>query len=82
MFLTRKFTEHPATVGETYGQHFVASMGFSIALLRAAFCCGVHAILPFAFEKSGSACITDMYDRMVANRSRLERDRSLDTKTA
>ncbi|MEL7187224.1 MAG: DUF6356 family protein, partial [Pseudomonadota bacterium] len=66
-----KFTEHPATVGETYGEHFVHAMGFSTALLKAAFCCGIHAILPFCFEKTGSDCITGLYDRMVTNRNRL-----------
>lgn len=71
MSLKAKFTEHPETVGETYGQHFVHAMGFTLALLKAAFCCGVHAILPFCFEKTGSDCITGLYDRMVTNRERL-----------
>lgn len=71
MSLKRKFTEHPASVGETYGQHFVSAMGFSLSMLGAAICCAIHAILPFTFEKTGSACITDLYDRMVTNRSRL-----------
>ena len=73
MTLKAKFTEHPASVGETYGEHFVTASGFSVALLKAAFCCAVHAILPFAFEKTGSGCITELYDRMVTNRSRLEK---------
>lgn len=72
MSLKAKFTEHPETVGETYGEHFVTASGFSFALFKAAFCCAVHAILPFAFEKTGSECITGLYDRMVTNRSRLE----------
>ena len=71
MSLKHKFTDHPASVGETYGQHFVSAMGFSLSMLRAAFCCAVHAILPFMFEKTGSSCITGLYDRMVTNRSRL-----------
>ena len=71
MSLKQKFTEHPASVGETYGQHFVSAMGFSLSMLGAAFCCAIHAILPFTFEKTGSECITGLYDRMVTNRSRL-----------
>ena len=31
------------------------------------------AILPFMFEKTGSDCITGLHDRMVTNRSRLEK---------
>lgn len=82
MSLARKFTEHPAAVGETYGQHFVSAMGFSLSMLRAAFCCAVHALLPFLCEKTGSNCIEGLYDRMVTNRSRLEKERQLETKTA
>ena len=69
MKLTRKFTEHPATVGETYGEHFVTAMGFGFALLKAAMCCFVHALLPFLFEKTGSACISELHERMVTSRA-------------
>ena len=82
MSLKAKFTDHPTTVGETYGEHFVHAMGFSLSMLKAAFCCGVHAILPFAFEKTGSDCITGLYDRMVTNRSRLEKDKEISAKAA
>lgn len=72
MSLASKFTEHPGTVGETYGQHFVSAMGFSLSMISGAFCCALHAFLPFMCEKHGSEAITRLYDRMVANRSRLE----------
>jgi len=71
MSLASKFTEHPATVGETYGQHFVSAMGFSLSMIRGAFCCAIHAFLPFMCEKHGSEAITRLYERMVTNRSRL-----------
>ena len=64
------FTEHPASVGETYGEHLVAAGGFSGRLFIAALVCGIHALLPFLFEKTGSAIITGLYDKMVANRGR------------
>ena len=66
-------TEHPASVGETYGEHMVAAGGFSGRLFVAAVVCGVHALLPFLFEKTGSAIITELYDKMVANRVRASR---------
>ncbi len=72
MALKDRFTQHPATVGETYGEHFSSAMGFSLALFKAAIVCGIHAGLPFRFEKTGSQCITDLHDRMVANRCRHE----------
>ncbi len=82
MTLKAKFTEHPETVGETYGEHFVSAMGFSLSMLKAAFCCGVHAILPFMFEKTGSECITGLYNRMVTNRSKLPADNVQQDKVA
>lgn len=82
MSLASKFTEHPATVGETYGQHFVSAMGFSLSMLKAAFCCAVHAVLPFMFKKAGSACITELHEQMVTNRDRRDRERQLKAKTA
>ncbi|MDJ0761025.1 MAG: DUF6356 family protein [Woeseiaceae bacterium] len=72
MALKDRFTDHPATVGESYTEHFSSAMGFSLSMFKAAFCCGVHAIFPFMFEKTGSQCITGLYDRMVTNRSRLK----------
>ena len=70
MTLKAKFTEHPHSVGETYGEHFTAAMGFSLSLFKAAFCCGIHAILPFLFEKTGSQSIVELHDRMVRHRDR------------
>jgi len=64
------FTQHPASVGETYGEHLVAAGGFSGRLFGAALVCGVHALLPFLFEKTGSGIITGLHDKMVANRVR------------
>lgn len=82
MNLTRKFTEHPATVGESYGEHFVTAMGFGLALFKAACCCVVHAILPFAFEKTGSASISELHDRMVMNRKRKKDKQVIDVEAA
>ncbi len=69
--LKRLFTEHPATVGETYSEHLASALSFAIDLLIAGAACLVHAFLPFLFLKTGSRKITQLYDRMVTNRSRL-----------
>jgi len=72
MRFARIFTEHPASVGESYGEHFGQAMRFSGRMLIGAFCCAVHAVFPFLFRKTGSACITELHDRMVTNRDRRE----------
>lgn len=64
------FTEHPASVGETYWQHLASAWGFSWRMMLASLACLVHALLPFLFEKTGSRAITQLHDRMVVNRHR------------
>lgn len=78
MSIQGKFTEHPATVGETYGQHFVAAMGFSFAMLRGALCCALHAVFPFLCVDTGSQAIDELHERMVTKRSRLREQRSVE----
>ena len=64
------FTEHPRSVGETYLEHMGVAASFGGRLLVAGFACLVHAVLPFLFTKTGSRAITELHDRMVANRVR------------
>ncbi len=68
MTLSTLFTEHPASVNETYFEHMEMSASFSFWLLIAGFCALVHAVLPFLFVKTGSKIITRLHDRMVLNR--------------
>lgn len=62
------FTDHPASVGETYSEHLVHASGFGFSMLGGGIVCLMHALLPFMFEKTGSKIITGLHDRMVANR--------------
>jgi len=57
------FTQHPASVGETYFEHLTMAGGFALSMFAAAFVCLVHAILPFMFEKTGSRMVADLYQR-------------------
>lgn len=62
------FREHPASVGETYGEHFVVASGFGLTMLAAGLACLLHAIVPFLFVRTGSDAITALYRRMVSHR--------------
>lgn len=64
------FCDHPASVGESYGEHLAAAGGFALRLFAAALVCAVHAVLPFLFERTASAIVDGLHDRMVANRRR------------
>jgi hypothetical protein len=68
--LTRPFTEHPASVDETYAQHLAAAWSFSFRLLVAGVACLLHGLFPFLFTTTGSRAISTLHDRMVLNRSR------------
>lgn len=57
------FTAHPASVDESFGEHFVFAMKFAGLLFAAAGAALVHAILPFMFEKTASRIIAKLYNK-------------------
>jgi hypothetical protein len=68
MSLQRLFSEHPASVGETYWQHLLRASWFGSRMMLAAGACFVHAIFPFLFVKTGSTAITELHTAMLAGR--------------
>ncbi len=66
----------PATVNETYGQHFVAAAGFGFRMIWGGIVCLVHALIPGAFCTKGSDMICELHERMVTNRRRLAEARA------
>ena len=63
-------TEHPASVGETYAEHFTVATGFGLRMMGGGLACMVHGILPFLFTSTGSRTVQALHDRMVTNRRR------------
>lgn len=68
--ISQLFTDHPASVGETYFQHLFAATKFSSHLICAGVACFLHGLLPFLFVKTGSNTISKLHDNMVVNRAR------------
>ena len=66
--LARLFTDHPASVDETYGEHMAVALSFAGPLFKAAAAALIHAFMPFLFVTTGSETITTLHDRMVTNR--------------
>ena len=66
--LKKLFTEHPASVGESYFQHMGVALSFTSSMAFATAACLIHAFFPFLCMKTGSNKITELHDRMVANR--------------
>lgn len=71
MRIKKIFTEHPATVNETYAQHCGHAWSFGWRMALAGVACMVHALVPALFVRTGSETVTTLYDRMVVNRKRL-----------
>lgn len=70
MKLARHFTEHPASVGETYGEHMMTALSFAGAMVTACLACFVRGVFPFLFTRTGSRTIAALHERMVTNRVR------------
>lgn len=68
MDLHRLFTEHPASVGETYWGHLLRACWFSGRMVVGAAACFLHAIFPFLFVKTGSTIISQLHTTMVTHR--------------
>lgn len=68
--IKRAFTEHPASVGETYWQHLGCALSFGSSMIIGGVACLLHGLLPFAFMKSGSRRIEILHRRMVTHRDR------------
>ncbi|MFM5886156.1 MAG: DUF6356 family protein [Novosphingobium sp.] len=70
MRLARLFTEHPASVGESYTEHLAVAAGFGVRMILGGFACLIHGLLPFLFVRTGSKQITTLHSSMVINRQR------------
>jgi len=70
MDLLRAFTEHPATVGESYAEHLGRALSFGVRMIFAGLACLIHGVLPFAFVRTGSRAIAELNERMVVQRRR------------
>jgi hypothetical protein len=66
--LIRAFTEHPASVGESYTQHLFRALYFGLRMVFAGIACIVHGVLPFLFVRTGSRAIAELNERMLVNR--------------
>lgn len=66
--LKKLFTDHPATVGETYSEHFVQASSFSGRLFVASIACFIHGLIPGLCVKTGSNTIQELHECMVTNR--------------
>ena len=67
--LITAFVRHPQSVGESYTEHAAFAGRFGCTLILAGLAALVHAVLPFAFEKTASRMVIRLHDK-VSNRGK------------
>ena len=55
------FTDHPASVGETYAEHMAVALSFGARLLGAGCAAIVHALVPALFQTAASDAVRTMH---------------------
>lgn len=63
------FTRHPASVGESYGEHFGVATRFGLRMIGGGVAALVHGVLPFLFTTTGSRTIEALHGEIVAKRA-------------
>ncbi|HTS21625.1 MAG TPA: DUF6356 family protein [Casimicrobiaceae bacterium] len=58
--MTNFFTAHPASVGETYGDHLRFALSFGSRMALGGLAAIVHAVLPFLFVTTASRALEDL----------------------
>ncbi|MEO9865575.1 MAG: DUF6356 family protein [Yoonia sp.] len=64
--IARLFTDHPATVNETYFGHMKFAFSFAFWLGVAAFAALLHAIVPALCETTASRILMRLHGRITA----------------
>ena len=72
--IRRLFLDHPASVGESYAEHFGVASRFGIAMIGGGLAGLVHAVLPFAFKTTGSRTVIRLNKQIVDKRAAASAD--------
>ncbi|QNE32536.1 hypothetical protein F1C10_11660 [Sphingomonas sp. NBWT7] len=78
--IRRLFLDHPASVGESYVEHFGVASRFGVRMVAGGLGALVHGVLPFACKSTGSRTIAMLHAEMVAKRT-AKRDAETQLKT-
>lgn len=66
MSIKSRFTDHPASVGETYGEHFRVALHFSYELGKASVAAAAHAFYPCVCLTRASDAVKTLGDEMTS----------------
>jgi hypothetical protein len=74
----RLFLDHPATVGESYTEHFGVASRFGVTMIVGGLGAVVHAFVPAWCKTSGSSTVARLHRQMVVKRGEVAQVRSVD----
>lgn len=63
------FLDHPASVGESYVEHFGVATSFGAKMIAGGVGAVIHGVLPFAFKTTGSRTVAALHAEMVRKRT-------------
>lgn len=72
--IRRLFLDHPASVGESYAEHFGVAARFGTTMIGAGLAALVHAVLPIAFKSTGSRTVMRLNRQIVDQRAAVSAD--------
>ncbi len=67
-WVMRLFTEHPASVGQSYGAHLLFAARVGGRMMLGGLACVIHGLLPFLFQTTGSRTIRALHDEVARPR--------------
>ena len=72
------FTDHPATVGESYTEHFHVATHVGLRMIAGGIGAVLHGIFPFLCKTTGSRTIEALHGEIVAKRGDMVQQRSVE----
>jgi len=68
--IRRLFIDHPASVDESYSEHFRVASGFGWAMLVGALGAFTHALIPALCQRTGSNTVKRLHARLTRDPQR------------
>lgn len=72
----RLFLDHPATVGESYVEHFGVAGRFGMTMIKGGLGALVHAFVPALCKTRGSDTVAELHCQMVLKRGAVAADQT------
>ena len=72
----RLFLDHPATVGESYTEHFGVAGRFGMTMIKGGLGALVHAFVPALCKTRGSDTVAELHRQIVLKRGAVAADQT------